>query len=250
MGEDTSLAPRMAPSIALALALLAAADARAQPEPLPHVEVVTGGARADDELPLIVALHGRGDTPERFAPAVRRSSVRARVAILRPPHRWGPGLAWFTRSRARAETRRIVAAELLALADRVAATAAEIARARPTRGRPLLVGFSQGAMLAYATAVRRPESFAAVFPIAGFFFPEWAEHVDAADMPPIEAFHGTADDLVSIDDDRRGVRTLEARGARIVLHEYAGAPHAITLAMHTDLDAALARALEGSLSSP
>ena len=78
------------------LLLLSPAIARgAPPQPLPYIEIVTGGARADDQLPLIVALHGRGDTAEGFAPLFSQLRARARVAILRPPHAWGGGQAWF-----------------------------------------------------------------------------------------------------------------------------------------------------------
>src|SRR4029079_16314755 len=103
-----------------------------------------------------------------------------------------------------------------ALADRVVATADAIRAARPTRGRPVVMGFSQGGMLTWAVAVGHPRAIAAAFPVAGFLFPEIVEktRVDVVATPPIVAFHGAADPLVSVDDERQGVRLLEKRGAR------------------------------------
>jgi phospholipase/carboxylesterase len=223
-----------------------AAAARVErPQPLPFIEIVTGGARAGDELPLIIALHGRGDTAEGFAPLFRDLPVRARVAVLRPPHAWGGGQAWFVGGWAPGDKRGPIAAELLAHADRVAATAEAIRTSRPTRGKPIVMGFSQGGMLTWAIALRQPRAFAAAFPVAGFLFPEMLEQtrVDGAAMPPIVAFHGGADPLVSVDDDRRGVRLLEKRGVRVDLRVYPGVQHELPPALVNDLFAALSRAL-------
>ena len=241
-------------SLAFALATVAcevllsspAAVARAErPQPLPFVEIVTGGAHAGDELPLIIALHGRGDTAEAFAPLFRDLPVRARVAVLRPPHAWGRGQAWFIGGWGHADKRAAIAAELLAHADRVAATAEAIRTSRPTRGKPVVMGFSQGGMLTWAVALKHPRAFAAAFPAAGFLFPEMLEQtrVDGPAMPPIVAFHGGVDPLVSVDDDRRGVRLLEKRGVRVDLRVYPGVQHELPPVLVNDLFAALSRAL-------
>jgi len=214
-------------------------------QPLPYVEIVTGGAQPDAELPLVIALHGRGDTAEGFAQLFRTLPVRARVAVLRPPHPFGPGQAWFLGARAHVENRPAITAELLTLADRVVATAEAIRAKRPTRGKPVVMGFSQGGMLTWAVAVEHPRAFAAAFPVAGFLFPEMLERarIDARTLPRIVAFHGSADPLVSLDEDRRGVRLLEARGARIDLRVYPGVPHALPPELQRDLFTELSQAL-------
>jgi phospholipase/carboxylesterase len=211
---------------AVGLSLPGAARAD-RPQPLPYVEIVTGGAAADAQLPLIIALHGRGDTAEAFAGLFDELTVPARVAILRPPRAWGGGQAWFLSARAHEENRPVIAAELLGLADRVVATAEAIRASRPARGRAVVMGFSQGGMLAWAIAVKHPRAFAAVFPLAGFLFPEILARVrlDAAATPTIVAFHGDADPLVPIEEDRQGVRALEKRGVHPELRVFRGVGH-------------------------
>jgi phospholipase/carboxylesterase len=228
-----------------ALVPLAAAARPTRAEPLPYLEIVTGGAAAGAELPLIVALHGRGDTAEGFAPLFRDLPARARVVILRPPHVWDGGQAWFVGAWAHPDKRRAIAAELLAHADRVVATAEAVRAARPTRGRPVVMGFSQGGMLAWAIAVSHPRAFSAVFPVAGFLFPEMLDgrRVDAAAMPPIVAFHGDADPVVSIDEDRMGVRLLAQRGVNADLRVTPGLGHTIAPALRQELFAQMLRAL-------
>jgi phospholipase/carboxylesterase len=238
------------PVLALVLVLAAARAAFAAPaapaaQALPYIEIVTGGAAADAELPLVIALHGRGDTAERFARLFDGLPARARVAILRPPHAWGSGQAWFLGARAWVENRPPIAAELGALADRVVATADAIRAARPTRGLPVVMGFSQGGMLTWTVAVKHPRAFAAAFPVAGFLFPESLDRVrvDARALPRIVAFHGSADPLVSADDDRRGARLLEARGARIDLRIYPGVQHELPPALRKELFTEMSQAL-------
>jgi phospholipase/carboxylesterase len=217
----------------------------ARPQPLPYLEVITGGARADAELPLVVALHGRGDTAEAFAPLFRELSVPARVAILRPPHPWGDGQAWFLGGWAHDDKRQAIADELVGFADRVIATANDIRAAHPTRGRPIVMGFSQGGMLTWAIAVARPRDIAAAFPIAGFLFPEILARktVDARAMPPIIAFHGDADPLVSVEEDRKGVRLLEKRGVHAELRVFPGVRHELPPELRREIFASLAQAL-------
>jgi len=231
--------------IFVALLLVPTAACARHAEPLPYVEILTGGATAGTELPLIIALHGRGDTAEDFASLFRDFKGRARVAVLRPPRVWGSGQAWFLEAYAHAQNRPATAAELLALADRVAATAEAIGAKHPTRGRPLVMGFSQGGMLAWAVAIAHPRAISASFPVAGFLFAEILEktHVDAAAMPPIVAFHGDADPLVPVAEDRRGVRALEKRGVHAALHVHPGLGHTLAPGLRADLFAAMARAL-------
>ncbi len=237
---------RAALAAALLVLLPAAAPAHGgKVEPLPTLEIVTGGASADAQLPLIIALHGRGDTAEGFAQLFRALTVPARVVIPRPPHPWGSGQAWFTEAQAHLENRPATAVELLHLAHRVAATADVIRAARPTRGRPIVIGFSQGAMLTWAVAVAHPRAIAAAFPIAGFLFPEMLSQtrVDARAMPPIVAFHGEADPLVPVEEDRKGVQALAKHGAHAELRVFPGVRHEIPPPLRDEIFASLAQAL-------
>jgi predicted esterase len=68
-------------------------------------------------------------------------------------------------------------------------------------------------------------------------------HVDAAAMPPIVAFHGDADPLVPVAEDRRGVRALEKRGVHADLRIYPGLGHTIAPGLRDDLFEAMSRAL-------
>lgn len=220
-----------------------ASTQRTQTEaPLSWVELRTGGAEANDTLPLIIALHGRGDHPEGFARAFEGFDTPARIALIQAPIREGEHFAWFTFRHE--NTWRHVAEDLDAVADRVARTSERIAAEHPTRGRPIAMGFSQGGNLIYTLALRHPTRFAALFPVSSGFVQEalaW-EHFDVAHTPPIVAFHGHSDEVIPIDVERESIRTLQGLGIRAELREHE-APHWIVPAMRTDLHRALTEAI-------
>lgn len=204
-----------------------------------HLEVLTGGAEAGDRLPMIVALHGYGQRPHWWVAHLRGFRRRARVIVPRAPEVHPPGFGWFP-----FET----------TTDVVARRAHELARAftiwrarRPTRGRPMVVGFSQGSALAFALAVRHPRSVAAAYPIGGTLpvsmIPRFAPS-PTVPLPRIRSMHGTADPMMGIEQARADVNALRDRGYPAdPLLELRGVEHTITPAMRDQLHAWLAEDL-------
>jgi predicted esterase len=104
-------------------------------------------------------------------------------------------------------------------------------------GRTIVVmGFSQGAVMAYALAAHHPEIRVAV-PISGRL-PVPLYPRAGARTAPVVALHGDADPRVDIALDRT---TNAAFGASATLHEYAGVGHTITPEMRAALFAAIGR---------
>lgn len=230
--------------LALALALTACGSSPPPPPtvaPLDSLELITGGASPSDPLPLVVALHGRGDTADGFTRAFRDMPTRARVVLLRAPIRENDGDAWFTFQHE--DTWRHVADDLDAQCDRIVATVDALLAAHPSPTPPVLTGFSQGAMIAYAMALRHPARFAALFPVSGVFLTElWSrDHADPAHAPPIVAFHGSRDEIIPLDADRDAIADLERHGIHVELRAH-DAVHWLDGAMRDDLWAHLAEA--------
>jgi phospholipase/carboxylesterase len=211
---------------------------------LDYLELLTGGASASDTLPLVVVLHGRGDTADGFARAFRDMPTPARVALLRAPiHEGESGDAWFTFQPV--DTWQHVGSDVDLLCDRVALTVDALEAAHPSRGRPILTGFSQGAMITYAMALRHPDHFAALFPVSGVMITELYrhDHADPAHTPPIIAFHGTRDEIIPIDEDREAIQTLAQRGIHVELRPH-DATHWLDGEMRADLWRAIAASTE------
>jgi phospholipase/carboxylesterase len=205
------------------------------------VEILTGGASPSDSLPLVVGIHGLGSSPERFGLLLSSLSTPARLILPYGLDPYGEGFAWFPEWRDDAE----LAAGTQRAADRLAAMIDELVRRRPTRGKPIVAGFSQGGILSFALAVLHPESIRAAFPISGLLAQAlWPNQWPAGrEMPRVHASHGTADDRIAIADARATVRRLEAVGFSADLKEYPGVTHTTTPEMRRDLVRAMTQEL-------
>lgn len=207
------------------------------------LERLTGGSAAGDKVPLIVAIHGRGDRPESFVQLFAGFPLPARLIVPYGGEPLGDGFSWFT-SAAGADPAGF-AAGVARAAHRLAPMIRALAEARPTAGKPIVTGFSQGGMLSFALAVLHPEVVGEAFPVSGVLPPPlWPSSWPIGRAsPPIQAFHGDADAVVPVAGDRRGVEKLKELGLPALLHEYPGVGHTVSAEMRRDLYAALADAL-------
>lgn len=215
---------------------------------MPYLERFTGGATANEPLPLVIAIHGLGDRPERFIALF--DALRARARVVAPyGEPYGAGFSFFPIvSRVDPDA---LAPGIERAVARLAPLITAVSRARPTRGKPIVTGFSQGGMLSFALAVLHPELVGEALPISGFLTVKLlatsgtggtgapARGGAALSLPPIVAFHGDADPVVPIAADRLGIARLREAGARAELHEYPGVVHTVSLDMLRDIEAAL-----------
>ncbi len=229
----------------LALAVLAPAGCKrpeavepAGPPPLAYQLLYTAEAKPGDRLPMIVALHGLGDTPARFATLFAGFPEPARVVVPEAPRpaRNG-GRSWFG-IRFPGGAPRLREAQLVASAERVAALVERLSRELPTEGRPRLCGFSQGGALALLLAWLRPELWDRVVPVAGYL-PEGllprGPPAAGAPRPPIRALHGQADPVVPFALDRGTVEKLAGLGHDARLEAFPEVVHTIAPAVHARL---------------
>ncbi len=190
-----------------------------------YLEHVTGGSRADDRLPMIVVLHPMGGDPADMLYLFERYSRPARL-IFPYGHPGGGKYLWYD------SVREDVAAPVVTReADRLAAVLAALVVARPTLGKPLVTGFSQGGIMTFALAVTHPESLAAAFPISGMLPPSLYPSAAISSrprpraFPPVMAFHGDVDLAVPTRSARASIAELQHAGYVAELHEFAGLGH-------------------------
>lgn len=236
----------------LGLTVASAAPARAQESSnaaaavplLDFVELHVGGAVAGTELPLIVAIHGLGDSPEGFSKFYAHLGRPARVLVPRGKRPHGNGSTWFRLSDGPEGTR---LADVTDSADRLVALVKARMAAAPTRGKPVVTGFSQGGILSFWLAAHYPEVFAAALPIAGRLtadtFPPAA--APGADKKPCKviAFHGEADNRIAYAAGKQTVEALAKAGFDATLRSFAGVGHSIPPAVRDVYFPALEAAL-------
>jgi phospholipase/carboxylesterase len=200
-------------------------------EPLKVVEIVTRDASPADRLPMLVALHGLGDTAQNFADAFRGLDTPLRLVVLQAPTPYVDGFSWFSLDGDRAAA----GPGINAAADRVVAMVRWLERDRPTRGKPMVTGFSQGGAISYALAARYPADFSAAFPLGGWL-PGDIRPVTTADaLPRLIGFHGSQDVRVDVADGRAAVRAFKDAWGNAEIIEDPEAGHTISPALRLAL---------------
>lgn len=80
-----------------------------------------------------------------------------------------------------------------------------------------VMGFSQGAVMAYALAILHPERINRVAAIAGFIPKNWKPQLDAESLKRTRFFiaHGTRDEIVPVKKARQASEWLKEKGADV-----------------------------------
>jgi phospholipase/carboxylesterase len=87
----------------------------------------------------------------------------------------------------------------------------------------VLLGFSQGGVMAFNLALRKPERFAALVGLSTWFPPELAERAgnkEALEQLPTMIQHGKADDMIEVARARQSLEKLRQMKVPVVYREY------------------------------
>lgn len=206
---------------------------------LDYLAYTLGGASAKEELPLVVALHGLGDSPEGFVLAYRGLDVPARLVLPAGPRRYIIGRSWYEMDGATPDD------DVGAAAARLAAFLEQLRTDWPTRGRPIVTGFSQGGMLSFQLAADYPDALSAALPVGGGLIDPPADGVEVPPDLPIRAFHGAEDGKVDAAWAAASVAGLREHGADATLAVFEGIGHAI----HGELRRAYFQALREAIEA-
>lgn len=199
---------------------------------LKYHEVLTGGAVAQETLPLIVAIHGLGDRPERFGDEVRDLPFKARVILPQAPSAYYKGFSWYVSHR-HTKDPQVRLDTIWESAARLVRLIGHLEKARPTAGKPLVTGFSQGGVMSFVIAAQYPERVGKSVPIAGDlpreFLPEKAP--PGKDLPVVRALHGGGDPVFKASVTSRRVKDLKALGYDAGIRVFPDTRHSVPLAM-------------------
>lgn len=194
------------------------------------IELFPNGA--DESSPLVVAIHGMGDRPERWVDDWKTFPGRAEIVLPRAFDAYGGGFSWFPLAEGMTDAE--LGAAVGGAEERLWKA---ITKARGTR-RVIVTGFSQGGILSFAIAARHSAELLHAFPVSGScpgpLLPQ--KGVRAA---PIAAFHGSADRVLDVKWGREAVNAFKERGNEATLREYEGVGHTVSPEMRHDVFAAI-----------
>lgn len=207
----------------------------------PDLAFEVGGV--DGPAPVVVAIHGLGDVPESLVALVEACRLPVRVVAPRGPTAHHGGWSWYDVGLGPGGAVRDEA-QIRASADRVGALIVALSRRDDTVGRPVVTGFSQGGVLAFAVAALHPDVVGLAVPIAGALPASLvAAGRSGPGGPRIRALHGEADAVVPVAEAQATVDGLRAAGRDVELVRFPGVRHEVTAEVHREVCAALASAL-------
>lgn len=182
------------------------------------------GNSSSEELPMVIVLHGAGGDEKDALQTMETVDADYRYVSFRGPFTIRSGYRWTKGSGPTVEDAMVDYVDTL---DEVAASIADGTEELMDRfgsdGKPILLGFSAGAELAYYLAGAYPESFSAVYAIAGEMrSEEFEESFEHGHSLPVFGFGGTQDTLVSAQNGQEAVDTLRGYGRRANFQSYEG----------------------------
>jgi|SRR5208282_1699788 len=175
--------------------------------------------------PTIIAMHGWGANALDLiglAPYIAdgRFMIICPQGPLEVPIGPTRGYGWFPIRMGSSPDREAIENAVDAVAKFVDAA---IERYPVERRKLLMLGFSQGGMLAYRLALTNPSKYAALVALSTWFPPELKDMVtdrDAIERLPTMVQHGRADDMIEIARARSSVESLRELRVPLTYREY------------------------------
>ncbi|EZP71829.1 MULTISPECIES: alpha/beta hydrolase [Novosphingobium] len=180
---------------------------------------------------LVVLLHGYGSNGEdlislasMIQPALPNAAFVAPNAPSQIPHMAAAYQWWPIETFSMAE--RAAGADAAApMLD--AFLIAELEAAGLPSNRLLLVGFSQGTMMALHVGLRRTETVAGIVGISGMLVAPDHLQADIRSRPPVLLIHGTEDEVVPFRSMDLANTALTAAGVGVEMHVSPGLGHSV-----------------------
>ena len=178
-----------------------------------------------DKNPLLLLLHGYGSNEEDLFSFASELPEEYYVVSVRAPYELGYGsYAWYAINFDADENKFSDVPQAQQSRDLIANFIDELVANYPIDATKItLIGFSQGTILSYATALSYPEKIQRVVAMSGYLNTEMAipnfENNDFSHLK-IFASHGTVDQVVPVDWARKAAPALTKLGIEVVYKEY------------------------------
>lgn len=178
-----------------------------------------------DKNPLLLLLHGYGSNEEDLFSFASELPNDSYVISVRAPYDLQPyGHAWYAIHFDAAENKFSDNVQAKQSVELIAGFIDEIVKQYPIDAKNVtLIGFSQGAILSYATALTYPEKVAKVVALSGYFNQEiMPKVIDTNAISHLKFFvsHGSFDQVIPVDWARKAKPALENLGLEVEYHEY------------------------------
>lgn len=190
--------------------------------PLRYVVRIPSGRHESQEMPLVVVLHGRGADANDLADLAPMMDGPEGYRFVFPnaPKAFEPypgmtfGWTWFDGLPPDRKSFAAARDVLLKFLD-------EALAGFPTpKGKVVLAGFSQGAVMVLDAGFRWSQRPAGVVAMSGALYEDDLPDIKARADLPVLIIHGTQDEMIPVHAARRARRALENQGVKPEYYEF------------------------------
>ena len=178
-----------------------------------------------DKNPLLILLHGYGSNEEDLFSFASELPQDHYVISVRAPYDLQPyGHAWYAIHFDADENKFSDNIQAKQSVELISDFIDEVVKQYPIDTKNVnLIGFSQGAILSYATALTFPDKISKVVALSGYFNQEiMPEVIDKNAVSHLKFFvsHGSVDQVIPVEWARKAKPALENLGLEVDYHEY------------------------------
>lgn len=161
---------------------------------------------------LMIVLHGKGDSLRPFKKFNEELEIRnVNFLLLNAPKKFLDGYSWYGEPP-------YLKKGVVKIREKVLQLLGELEEQGWKSKNIFLFGFSQGCLVSADVALNWPKKLAGVVGISGYFefFPYWKSNLSSqARKTPWIFTHGHKDDVLPIEQTRRGANKLKAEGFKV-----------------------------------
>ena len=178
-----------------------------------------------DKNPLLLLLHGYGSNEEDLFSFASELPQDHYVISVRAPYDLQPyGHAWYAIHFDADENKFSDNVQAKQSVELIASFIEEVVKQYPIDAKNItLIGFSQGAILSYTTALTYPEKVSKVVALSGYFNQDiMPEVIDTNAISHLKFFvsHGSVDQVIPVEWARKAKPALENLGLEVEYQEY------------------------------
>jgi len=188
-----------------------------------------------EHLPMLIALHGDGDTVDNFyESALDQFKTKVRIILIKAPISHECGDVW-----------PFSAAQYKKYSKAFSELVGQLVIKYPTISKPILLGFSGGGAMAYHQAVTQGQSYAYIFPVSGLLLNEQLDDFLPNPSAMVFAYHGKKDEVVAFSAGQSAVKLLKSMKVKVNLSIFNSGHHGI----FNDIKTEITHAIEEKLNS-
>lgn len=178
-----------------------------------------------DKNPLLLLLHGYGSNEEDLFSFAQQLPEEYYIISARAPYPLPPyGNAWYAINFDTDMNKFSDNNQAMESRERIAGFIDEVIEAYPIdKEKVTLIGFSQGAILSYATALTYPEKIERVLALSGYLNMDITnKELNTKSISKLKFFisHGSADQVIPVEWARKAPEFLKSLGLDVEYHEY------------------------------